>query len=166
MCKVQWLSMHAHVIGWLWDINSGESIMKMLFSASKCAFYAAAWEESYRAAGNWPNDLIVLSDSQYKEFSKQPPPDKLLGVENGKPAWVSQPQLTENEIIAKNVSKKMQLLAEAKSVISIWQTRLLVDRICEKDKAKLYAWLDYIDALEAMDTSETGSINWPDLPVA
>ncbi|MDY0971390.1 tail fiber assembly protein [Siccibacter turicensis] len=140
--------------------------MKMLFSASTCAFYAADWEKDYRSSKSWPEDVKAVDEKTYIKFSQQPPFNKVLGEKNGLPTWVDMPPLTTAEADKANVSKREMLLSMAGSKINIWQAKLIMGRLSDDEKAKLSAWLDYIDALEAMDTSETGSINWPDLPVA
>ncbi|HBV9099171.1 TPA: tail fiber assembly protein, partial [Morganella morganii] len=44
------------------------------------------------------------------------------------------------------------------------QTKLALGRIKENEKALLNAWLDYLDLLEAVDTSTAPDIDWPQKP--
>lgn len=60
--------------------------------------------------------------------------------------------------------KKATLLAAAKSTISLWQTALQLSLISEADKVSLIAWMKYIQALQAVDTSTAPDITWPDEP--
>lgn len=53
------------------------------------------------------------------------------------------------------------LLVEAQETISFWQTELQLGIISEEDKASLIAWINYIKALQALDTSKAPDINWP-----
>lgn len=55
---------------------------------------------------------------------------------------------------------KAALLAEAKTTISLWQTRLQLGIISDDDKASLIAWMNYIQALNAVDTSTAPDIEW------
>jgi len=52
----------------------------------------------------------------------------------------------------------------ASDTISIWQTKLLLGRLSDGDKVKLNSWLDYIDALNDLDTTKAPDITWPDVP--
>ncbi|WP_031518907.1 tail fiber assembly protein [Siccibacter colletis] len=140
--------------------------MKMLFSPSVSAFYEANWERNYKANDNWPNDLTEVEESIYIEFSQQPPEGKMLGEVNNFPAWIDLPGKTQSEIKEINASIKNALLFDAITKISIWQAKLLMGRISDADKAKLDAWLDYIDSLELLNINEAKDIIWPVPPEA
>lgn len=56
------------------------------------------------------------------------------------------------------------LLGIAQNAISIWQTKLLLGRISSSEKASLNLWLDYIDAVSAIETSKAPDIEWPVAP--
>lgn len=71
------------------------------------------------------------------------------------------PPPTSEEVIAMAELKRTELLAEAQSTISNWQSKLLLGIINDADKASLIAWLAYIDALNAVDTTKP---NWPASP--
>lgn len=79
-------------------------MMSHFFSASQNAFLAAALEGVYKAAGNWPEDVVEVSDDVYKQFSAQPPTGKKRGARSdGLPCWVdmvAQPP-TLQQVIAK-----------------------------------------------------------------
>ncbi|KFB98596.1 hypothetical protein GTGU_04480 [Trabulsiella guamensis ATCC 49490] len=74
------------------------------------------------------------------------------------------PPPTHEEVIASAKLKKSELLTNAESTISIWQTKLLLNVISDKDKASLIAWLAYIDMLNTIDVSLAPNINWPAHP--
>lgn len=59
---------------------------------------------------------------------------------------------------------KAALLVEAKTTISLWQTRLQLGIISDDDKASLITWMNYIQALNAVDTSTAPDIEWPIKP--
>lgn len=60
--------------------------------------------------------------------------------------------------------KKSALLNKAQSTISLWQTELQLGIISDDDKASLIAWMKYIQALNAVDTSAAPDIEWPERP--
>jgi len=62
--------------------------------------------------------------------------------------------------------QKAALLAEAQATISLWQTELQLGIISDEDKASLIAWMNYIKAVQAVDTSTAPNINWPEKPEA
>nr|WP_105666111.1 tail fiber assembly protein [Cronobacter dublinensis] len=43
-------------------------------------------------------------------------------------------------------------------------SKLLLGRISDSEKARLNSWLDYIDALQAIDISVAPNITWPYVP--
>ncbi len=71
---------------------------------------------------------------------------------------------------AANVSaaeqQKTNLLNAANSKISLWQTELRLGIISDEDKASLIAWIGYIKAVTATDTSTAPDVIWPELPEA
>ncbi|HHA1309115.1 TPA: tail fiber assembly protein [Enterobacter roggenkampii] len=74
------------------------------------------------------------------------------------------PELTREEYVGQAESTKAGLLSSARTTISIWQSELLLGSISDSDKASLVAWLAYIKAVEATDTSTAPDINWPEPP--
>lgn len=74
------------------------------------------------------------------------------------------PELTREEYVGQAESTKAGLLSSARMTISIWQSELLLGSISDADKASLVAWLAYIKAVEATDTSTAPDINWPEPP--
>ncbi|WP_312692671.1 tail fiber assembly protein [Kosakonia sp.] len=78
--------------------------------------------------------------------------------------WVTDDIAQHTAQIAAAEQKKTQLLNEAKNTISLWQTALQLGRISDANKARLIAWMDYIDAVEAVETSAAPDITWPTQP--
>lgn len=60
--------------------------------------------------------------------------------------------------------QKATLLADAQETISFWQTELHLGIISDDDKANLIAWMQYIKAVQAIDTSKVPNITWPPTP--
>ncbi|OVZ87863.1 hypothetical protein CBW58_20155 [Yersinia frederiksenii] len=74
------------------------------------------------------------------------------------------PELTHDELVAQAELTKEGLLTSAEQTISLWQTKLLLGRISADEKKKLNLWVDYIEALELIDTSVVPYIEWPVSP--
>lgn len=119
------------------------------------------WKQDYRsyssAADAWAGDVIPVSVKD--DFSGG---NTSYNCETG--LWdkdisvpPTAPELAE--------SQREQLLAEANTKIVIWQTKLLAGRtLSAGDSAMLNAWLDYIDALDALEIDNAPNIDWPVMP--
>lgn len=72
---------------------------------------------------------------------------------------------TQEELIAAAESDRQSRIDYATSRIVVWQTKLLMGRkLTTSEMAQLNAWMDYIDALAAVDTSTAPDIDWPEQP--
>lgn len=80
--------------------------------------------------------------------------------------WVIDTDAQHAADVAAAEQTKQNLLAAARSTISIWQTELQLGSISEQDKSQLIAWLAYIKEVQAVDTSGAPDINWPAPPAA
>jgi hypothetical protein len=78
--------------------------------------------------------------------------------------WVTDESAQRQGLILEADQQKAALLSEAKNTISLWQTELQLGIISDEDKARLIAWLNYIKALKAVDTSTAPVIDWPIKP--
>ncbi|HAJ3970474.1 TPA: tail fiber assembly protein, partial [Escherichia coli] len=45
-----------------------------------------------------------------------------------------------------------------------WPSKLALGRLNDAEKSEFNAWLDYLDALELVDTSSAPDIEWPTPP--
>ena len=69
------------------------------------------------------------------------------------------------ELIASADAEKQNRLSYATNKIVVWQTKLLMGRtLTDSESAKLNAWMDYIDAVQAINTSTAPDIEWPVAP--
>lgn len=75
--------------------------------------------------------------------------------------WVTDTEAQQAADVAAAERKKTALLAKAQGTISIWQTELQLGIISDEDKASLLAWMNYIKAVQAVDTSTASDISWP-----
>lgn len=79
--------------------------------------------------------------------------------------WVLDEQAQEESAISDADNKKQQLINDATQRIVVWQTKLLMGRkLTAAEMASLNQWMDYIDALYAVDTSTAPGIEWPESP--
>ena len=78
--------------------------------------------------------------------------------------WVTDKYAQKSGQVLEAEQQKSALLAEAQSTISLWQTELQLGIISDDDKASLIAWMKYIQALNAVDTSTAPDIGWPVKP--
>lgn len=60
--------------------------------------------------------------------------------------------------------KRQTLLSDANNVTADWRTELALGIISDSDKEKLIAWMEYIKAVKAIDTSTAPDIKWPIVP--
>lgn len=75
--------------------------------------------------------------------------------------WVTDTDAQHAADVKAADKQKAALLSEAQGTISFWQTELQLSIISDEDKASLIAWMNYIKALQAIDTSKAPDINWP-----
>ncbi|UCQ53273.1 tail fiber assembly protein [Edwardsiella tarda] len=64
-------------------------------------------------------------------------------------------------LIERAESHKKYLLDEANTITADWRTELALGIISDGDKAKLTAWMEYIKAVKAVDTSTVPNVAWP-----
>ncbi|HAM9793326.1 TPA: tail fiber assembly protein [Escherichia coli] len=78
--------------------------------------------------------------------------------------WVTDTEAQHAADVEAAEQQKVALLNEAQATISLWQTELQLGIISGEDKASLIAWMNYIKAVQAVDTSKAPDITWPDKP--
>lgn len=103
--------------------------------------------------GNYPDNTTPLKP--------QTPHDAWNGS-----TWVTDTEAAHAAEVAKADADKSNRLTAAKQHISLWQTQLQLGMISDADKASLVAWMNYITALQAVDTSTAPDIDWPTPPDA
>lgn len=103
--------------------------------------------------GDYPENTTTLAPST--------PYDTWNGSE-----WVTDTEAQHTAEVAAAERQKAALLVETQATISLWQTELQLGIISDEDKASLIAWMNYIKAVQAVDTSTAPDINWPEKPEA
>lgn len=77
---------------------------------------------------------------------------------------ITNPPLTKNQLIEQVEAQKQYLVAEVHAETQMLQTKLTLKRIKPDELELLNAWLDYLDLLEAVDSSSAPDIVWPQKP--
>ncbi|WP_337136964.1 tail fiber assembly protein [Morganella morganii] len=138
---------------------------KFGFSANKAQFFMMDKRGDYEASGIWPDDIKPVDDDVMEKFADTPPSGMRLGADKkGNPAWVDIPPPTHAELVEQAEAKKRYLISEVESETAMLRTKHALGRIKPDEEALLIAWLDYLDELEAVDTSTAHSIEWPVKP--
>lgn len=137
------------------------------YSASQNLIYWASLKTEYENNQDWPDDALELTDNQAAEFLNTPPDGKIMAPgDNGLPAWVDVPPPTSEEIIADAENKKQSLIDQANAFMNSkqWPGKAAIGRLNRDELERYKLWLDYLDSLEAVDTSEPQKISWPEPP--
>ncbi|ELC5913931.1 tail fiber assembly protein [Salmonella enterica] len=107
--------------------------------------------------------VIVSLPGDYPENTTTLAPATLYDTWNGR-EWVTDTEAQHAADVEAAEQQKAALLLEAQATISLWQTELQLGIISDEDKASLIAWMNYIKAVQAVDTSKAPDITWPDKP--
>lgn len=136
------------------------------YSAKNNAFYDEGLMDSYVAANSWPDDAIEVSNEVFVEFISNPPAGKVRAPVDGLPAWADIPPPTHDELVS---SAKAEVQRRADSANAYmngkqWPGKAALGRLKGDELASYNAWLDYLDALEAVDVTTAPNIIWPNQP--
>lgn len=78
---------------------------------------------------------------------------------------IADPPPTHEELVDRADETKMILINEVRDNTSLLCTKLVLERINDKEKDFLDSWMDYLDLLESVDTSKAPDVDWPKKPV-
>lgn len=138
---------------------------KYMFSPSTKGFYPADDEGKapYIEAGSLPDDLKDISDNDYNQFFN--PPEGYYSVFDDDGPRIE--KIPEPDYVSIAEEKRQALRESISSAIAVWQSKLLMGRkLTAAESEAMNKWLDYSDALEAVDTSTAPDITWPAAPSA
>ncbi|EDS5036363.1 tail fiber assembly protein [Salmonella enterica subsp. enterica serovar Wandsworth] len=107
--------------------------------------------------------MMVSLPGDYPEGTTTLAPSTPYDTWNGS-EWVTDTEVQQAAEVEAAEQQKAALLLEAQATISLWQTELQLGIISDEDKASLIAWMNYIKAVQAVDTSKAPDITWPDKP--
>lgn len=136
--------------------------MTQYFSPTALGFYVEGVNEVI------PENVVIVSDDVYKEFTSVGwPTGKVIGADaSGQPEWVDASPLTKEQEIAAADEQKQMLIDQANEYINSrqWPGKAVIGRLRGGELEQYNEWLDYLDALEAVDTSTAPDIVWPMKP--
>ncbi|WP_213749969.1 tail fiber assembly protein [Citrobacter freundii] len=138
-----------------------------MYAFSNGYFYPLSMRGDYEASDSWPTEYIKVDESVFTEFSATPPEGKIRGTDDdGMPAWVDIPPPTQAEVIAEAEREKQRRIDAANEFMNgkQWPGKAAIGRLKGDELSQYNLWLDYLDALEAVDTSSSSDINWPAAP--
>ncbi|MFZ5254089.1 tail fiber assembly protein [Enterobacter roggenkampii] len=104
-----------------------------------------------KALGNYPDKTTLI------------PPGTPYDKWDGK-AWVTDYDALKAGQIAEAEQQRQNLTTQANEITADWRTELSLGIIDDNDKAKLTAWMKYIKAVKAVDTSTAPDVSWPKRP--
>ncbi|EHM50629.1 tail fiber assembly protein [Yokenella regensburgei] len=140
-----------------------------VFSTVNNLFYPVALRGDYEKVGSWPADPVNVSDDVYFEFSGIPPEGKIRRSNaSGMPCWINKPSKSKEELITEAEKTRQVLIAQANEFISgkQWPGKAAIGRLKGDELAQYNLWLDYLDALEAVNTASAPDIKWPTVPAS
>lgn len=138
-----------------------------IWDATNVCLLAYLLKDEYEAAGMWPENGVDVSDEVAAEFTGQPPEGKTIGVSaDGMPVWVDMPPPSHDELVAQAKDEKQGRIGLANDYMNSkqWPGKAAIGRLKGDELAQYNLWLDYLDALEAVDTSTAPDITWPNQP--
>ncbi|SHH55460.1 virus tail fibre assembly protein, lambda gpK [Pantoea sesami] len=140
--------------------------MKYIYDAKTNAFYPVALKESYIAKGLWPESDIEIDEETFAEFQKPPVGKMSVAGDDGYPVWVDIPPPTYEQLVAIADAEKQSLIDQTNEYINSkqWPGKAAIGRLKDTEKSQYNEWLDYLDELEALDTSIAPDIEWPVKP--
>ncbi|PIF13500.1 tail fiber assembly protein [Candidatus Pantoea floridensis] len=119
-------------------------------------------EMVYRTATG--EKVVVTQPGDYPEGTTSIPPATAFDVWNGE-AWITDVQAQQAAAIIAAQAEKSARISEASSLTQAWQTQLLLGLITDGDKASLTKWMQYIQAVQAINIHGATDISWPQKPL-
>lgn len=120
-------------------------------------------ETVYSTVTGEPVEIRLPGD--YPAGTTRAAPATRFDVWNGK-AWVTNEDARRAADVENAKAMKSSLRGMANEIINQqqWPSRLTLGRLNEQEQAAFTAWLDYLEALEVVDTSRAPDITWPEPP--
>lgn len=138
------------------------------YSPSDNAFYISDELSLYVAAGSLPHDLKPVTEQTFTQFALALPPEgKTRAVDpHGLPAWVDEPPLPDDVVIARNTEKRDLLLRAATERIAPLQDAVDLDMATVEEEKTLRAWKAYRVSLNRLSDQQDFPLHatWPEPP--
>lgn len=143
-----------------WGINMNAYV----YSAKSNAFFPVEFLEQYESNGWDLSDVVEVDDQIALQYIGDAPVGKVrIAGKDGYPTWGNAPEPTHEELTAEAEAEKQRLIDGANSYMNgkQWSGKAAIGRLKGDELAQYNLWLDYLDALAAVDTSSAPDINWP-----
>ncbi|MRS91328.1 tail fiber assembly protein [Enterobacteriaceae bacterium RIT714] len=141
--------------------------MNYLWSAKNSVFILEEMKPLYEEQGWELTDVLLLDDQTVTEFMGEQPAGKIrITGADGLPVWAEIPPASKAELMEAAEAEKQARIALTNDVINRqqWPSRLQLGRLSEQERVSFNAMLDYLDALERVDTENAPDISWPEPP--
>lgn len=117
--------------------------------------------EYFKDSNNNVHGFDVMPVNEHNQVNI---PDDFIHITKEDALLITNPPQTKIQLIEQAEAKKQFLIAEVHAETQILQTKLSLKRIKPVELELLNAWLDYLDELEAIDTSAAPDIEWQQKP--
>lgn len=136
-----------------------------VWSISTSGFYPIVEKDRLIAAGRWPDDGVEVTGKEYSSLFPAPP-GKYIDTVDGRPGWVDMPPPTHEETLAQAEIEKQNRIDSANAYMNgkQWPGKAAIGRLSGDALAQYNRWLDYLDALDAIEVSTAPDITWPEGP--
>lgn len=138
------------------------------YSAKNNAFFHTVELDSFLDAGWDLADLLDVTNEQFTEFTQDRTVDGLVRTagKKGLPTWKKIPPPSQEQIVETAETERQQRISTANIFINgqQWPSKLALGRLSDAETARFNLWLDYLDALAAVDTATAPDIEWPEKP--
>ncbi|WP_049617160.1 tail fiber assembly protein [Yersinia rohdei] len=138
--------------------------MKVFYSATDNSFYPDELREQYVTAGNWPDDVVEVSNKLFQEFITAPAGKERKAGADGMPRWVDVQPPSKIELIAQAEYKKTELMSQANSAIAPLQDAVDLEMAKADEVTALQSWKKYRVLLNRVDIDAAPEIEWPVAP--
>ncbi|EON5866621.1 tail fiber assembly protein [Escherichia coli] len=134
--------------------------MKTFYSPSLNGFLLEATAEEYDGG-----DLIEVSQDVYNQFIAGSETQIMVAGNRG-PVWQDAPVPTQEELTQAAEYERQRRINDANHFMNSkqWPGKAAIGRLKGDELAQYILWLDYLDALELVDTSSAPDIEWPTPP--
>ena len=130
-------------------------------------FYSQKENGFFTDLNKAPSDAVeITTDEWLLLLDGQDNGMKIVSNQEGYPVLTEQPPLSKENLIALAELKKGKLINEANEHMNSrqWPGKAAIGRLKSEELAQYNLWLDYLDALELVDTSGAPDIEWPTPP--
>ncbi len=141
--------------------------MDYVYSPAAAGFFPVAEKETFEQSGIWPTDGVGVTAGDHDALFPVPV-GKVIGLDNGAPCWMDVPPPTKEELIATADAQKQALINAANQYMNgqQWPGKAAIGRLTGDALTQYGLWLDYLDAVAAIDTQNAPDISWPEQPEA